>query len=60
VTVPAFDGPTEIVYTVRPSITGGAKFYVSDRAFIRTDFRTSFSPDRNVNVAWRSGVGFDF
>jgi hypothetical protein len=33
---------------------------MSDRAFVRTDFRTSWSPDGSANVAWRSGIGFDF
>lgn len=60
VVLPAVESGTDITYTVRPTVTGGAKFYLSDRVFIRTDFRTSFSPDGSVNVGWRTGVGFDF
>ncbi len=41
--VPAID---RVSYSVRPVVTGGFKFYVSQRAFVRTEVRTSFSTER--------------
>jgi len=55
--VPAID---TISYSVRPVLTGGFKFYVSPRAFVRTDVRTALSTDRPVAWEWRGGIGFDF
>jgi len=55
--VPAIDN---ISYSVRPVLTGGFKFYVSQRAFVRTEVRTSFSTDRPLAIQWRGGVGIDF
>jgi outer membrane protein W len=47
-------------YSVRPVVAGGFKFYVNDRAFVRTEVRTSFSTERPLAIQWRGGVGFDF
>jgi hypothetical protein len=47
-------------YGARPYLATGFKAYVSERAFIRTDIRTSWSSDGLAALAWRSGVGFDF
>jgi len=55
--VPAIDN---VSYSVRPVVTGGFKFYVSQRAFVRTEVRTSFSTDRPLAIQWRGGVGIDF
>jgi len=55
--VPAID---KVSYSVRPVVTGGFKFYVSQRAFVRTEVRTSFSADRPLAIQWRGGVGIDF
>jgi len=55
--VPAIDN---ISYSVRPVLTGGFKFYISQRAFVRTEVRTSFSTDRPLAIQWRGGVGIDF
>ena len=55
--VPAIDS---VSYSVRPVVTGGFKFYVSQRAFVRTEVRTSFSTDRPLAIQWRGGVGIDF
>jgi len=55
--VPAIDN---VSYSVRPLVTGGFKFYVSQRAFVRTEVRTSFSTDRPLAIQWRGGVGIDF
>ena len=51
---------TQVHHTGRPFVSGGFKAYVSERAFIRTDLRMSWSPDGLTAVAWRSGVGVDF
>ena len=55
--VPAIDN---VSYSVRPVVAGGFKFYVSQRAFVRTEVRTSFSADRPLAIQWRGGVGIDF
>ena len=54
--------PTErrTSYAVRPFLAAGFKWYVSERAFIRSDVRTSISSSRAESVVWRGGVGFDF
>src|SRR5258706_3591487 len=41
--VPAIDRTS---YSVRPVVTGGFKFYVNQRVFVRTEVRTSFSSRR--------------
>jgi hypothetical protein len=60
---PLFQAPqTETLerYRARPYVATGFKAYVSERAFIRSDVRTSWSSDGLAALAWRSGVGFDF
>ncbi len=47
-------------YSARPFITGGVKFYVSERGFIRTDMLTTFSSSGAESAVWRVGVGVDF
>jgi hypothetical protein len=44
---------------VRGLVGGGAKLYVSERAFVRTDGRWSFGDERQ-NLALRLGFGVDF
>lgn len=44
----------------RPFVSGGAKFYVSERGFIRTDLSTAFDTDGASRVWWRIGGGIDF
>lgn len=51
---------TRVRYGSRPYIATGFKAYVTERAFIRTDVRTSWSSDGLAAVAWRTGVGVDF
>ena len=55
--VPAID---KVSYSVRPVVTAGFKFYVSQNAFLRTEVRTSFSANRPLAIQWRGGVGIDF
>ena len=52
------DGPTTH-RAVRGAIGGGAKVYVSERAFFRTDGRLTFDRDHQ-NVVFRLGFGIDF
>ena len=58
--VPAPEAETRIRYHARPYTAAGFKVYVSERAFIRTDIRTSWSSHGLAALAWRSGVGVDF
>jgi hypothetical protein len=51
---------TRVRYAGRPFVAAGFKGYVSERVFIRTDLRTSWSTDGVAAVAWRTGVGVDF
>jgi hypothetical protein len=50
---------THVRYSARPFVTGGFKFYVSERAFIRTDVLTTFSSGGAESGLWRIGVGVD-
>ena len=38
----------------------GFKWFVSERAFVHSDVRTTFDRDGVSHVSWRSGLGFDF
>ena len=58
--LPALPAIDTISYSVRPVLTGGFKFYVTPRAFVRTDARTALSTDRPVAWQWRCGIGVDF
>lgn len=58
---PIVTGPeTSVRLKARPYAAAGFKVYVSERAFIRTDVRTSWSANGLAALAWHSGVGFDF
>ena len=58
--VPEETGDWEATTHARPVVTGGFKWYVAGRAFIRSDLRASFSSRQFESVVWRGGVGFDF
>lgn len=51
---------TQLRHVARPFVSAGFKVYVSERAFIRTDLRTSWASDGVTTLAWRNGFGFDF
>jgi len=51
---------TQVRYSARPFVTGGVKWYVSERSFIRSDIRSTFSSDGAESAVWRVGVGVDF
>ena len=54
--------PSEVAttYAARPLVTVGFKWYVSERVFVRSDIRSTFSTDRAESAEWRAGFGFDF
>jgi hypothetical protein len=56
--IPATSNETKTTFAVRPIVGGGFKFYVAEKAFIRTDVR--FSVERTPTALWRAGIGFDF
>src|SRR5688572_1133473 len=51
---------TQVTYLARPFVTGGLKFYMSERGFIRTDLLWTLSPSGVESAVWRVGVGVDF
>jgi hypothetical protein len=57
---PVIELKTQTTNSVRPVFGGGFKFYVAERAFIRTDTRFSFDGDGLANSSWVAGIGFDF
>ena len=59
--IPISDGATESATTphLRGVFGAGAKLYFTEQAFIRTDGRLTWSPDRQ-NLSFRAGVGMDF
>jgi len=59
--IPIADSRTESHTTqhVRGVFGGGAKLYFTERAFVRTDGRLTWSADRQ-SLAFRAGVGIDF
>lgn len=60
-TPPIASEPETIVrLAVRPYVATGFKVYVSERAFIRSDVRTSWSSDGLDALGWHGGAGFDF
>jgi Outer membrane protein beta-barrel domain len=57
---PVTELETRSTTSARPVFGGGFKFYVAERAFIRTDTRFSFGRDGVANSSWGAGIGFDF
>jgi hypothetical protein len=50
----------ETVFSVRPFARGGAKFYVNERGFVRTDLAVAWNDGGIAQVSWRAGIGVDF
>jgi hypothetical protein len=58
---PGFPPPERrTVVDVRPFLSGGSKFYVSERGFIRTDLAVAFGGAGASRAWWRIGAGVDF
>jgi hypothetical protein len=47
-------------FSARPFASGGAKFYVSERGFLRTDLTVAWYGGGVAQVGWRAGAGIDF
>ena len=47
-------------FEARPFVGGGAKFYVNERGFLRTDISVGWQRGGIAQVSWRAGVGVDF
>ena len=58
ITVP--DPGTTVTWRTHPFVTAGFKLYFAERAFMRSDVRTTFDRDGVAQVSWRTGIGFDF
>lgn len=57
----AMDPPgTTVSWRNRPFTSAGFKWFVSERAFIRGDVRTTFDADGLAQMSWRTGFGVDF
>ena len=55
------EAPRQVtVLSVRPLARGGAKFYVNERGFVRTDLAVAWNEDGVAQVTWRAGIGVDF
>lgn len=53
-------GTPGTAFDARPFLSGGAKLYVHERGFIRTDLTTVFDRRGASRVSWRIGAGVDF
>lgn len=58
--VPATTGATDVSWAARPYLATGFKWYVTERGFIRSELRSSFSRRGAEHVVWSGGVGIDF
>ena len=58
--VPATTGSTEVNWTARPFVAIGFKGYVSERGFVRSELRSSFSTRGAEHIVWSGGAGIDF
>ncbi len=59
-TVPPLAEIDRARFDSRPFVTGGAKFYVAEHGFIRTDLSAAFDGRGTQRVWWRVGGGMDF
>lgn len=57
---PLVDGSPRTTFDAHPFVGAGAKFYVGERGFIRTDLSAAFDNHGATHVTWRTGVGVDF
>lgn len=58
--LPGEDDRTTTSFEARPFATTGFKWYVGERAFIRSDIKVTANGSGVAQVMWRSGVGVDF
>jgi hypothetical protein len=53
------DASPDVNWRVRPFVTGGFKWYVTDRGFVRSDLRVALEPARASHLTWTAGAGVD-
>jgi hypothetical protein len=58
--IPELDAPPRTQFSAHPFVGAGAKFYVNERGFIRTDLSTALDGRGATHVTWRVGAGVDF
>jgi opacity protein-like surface antigen len=51
--------PPRLTYSARPFVATGFKWYVAERAFVRSDVQASFSTRGTTHVVWTAGIGAD-
>src|SRR6185503_16423369 len=49
----------QVTYAARPFVATGFKWYVAERAFVRTGIQASFSNHGATHVVWTAGIGGD-
>jgi hypothetical protein len=52
--------PPRTTFDARPFLSGGTKFYVTERGFIRTDLSAALNSRGATRAWWRIGGGIDF
>jgi opacity protein-like surface antigen len=57
--IPAVDGGTTVSWAVRPVVSTGFKWYVTERGFVRGDVSVAIGNRRAAQVVWASGIGVD-
>jgi outer membrane protein W len=57
--IPAAESRTNVSWAVRPVVSTGFKWYVSERGFIRSDLRVAIGTRRAAHVVWTAGIGVD-
>ena len=58
--VPPTDNARRTTFDPQPFLSCGAKFYVSERGFIRSDVTAVVDGGRATRASWRIGAGIDF
>jgi hypothetical protein len=58
--IPDLDEAPRTTFRANPFIGAGAKFYVGERGFIRSDLSAAFDGHGATHVSWRAGAGIDF
>jgi len=57
---PLLDAEERSTFDARPFVGGGAKFYVNERGFFRTDLTVGWRRGGIAQVSTRAGFGLDF
>ena len=60
IALPDLNDRTRTESLVAPFVSAGAKFYVTERGFFRSDVSAAFDRDGAARVCWRVGGGIDF